>query len=147
MKLRVTGLCWGTSGFPSQRADNVENISIWWRHHVFGYDWLFQGLAVINSPGLGWLYVSSSFPPRSPRPSPPQHLPLTSKPFELKLRYLAQRIYGSGEMYWMTFPWPKVTAVTSISKNLLVCAIKCKRLIRSLQNMAALLPYSWLLSD
>ena len=22
------------------------------------------------------------------------------------LRYLAQRIYGSGEMYWMTFPWP-----------------------------------------
>ena len=29
-------------------------------------------------------------------------------------------------MYWMTFPWPwpKVTAVASISKNLLVCATK-----------------------
>ena len=29
-------------------------------------------------------------------------------------------------MYWMTFPWPwpKVTAVASISKNLLVCAMK-----------------------
>ena len=42
------------------------------------------------------------------------------------LTYLAQRIYGSGEMYWLTFPWPrpKVTAVASISKNLLVCAIK-----------------------
>ena len=40
------------------------------------------------------------------------------------LWYLAQRIYGSGEMYWMTFPWPwhKVTA-------------------------AALLPWSWLLSE
>ena len=43
--------------------------------------------------------------------------PLMSKPFELNLWYLAQRIYGSGEMYWMTFPWhwPKITAVVSIS--------------------------------
>ena len=36
-KLRVTGLCEGkppvTSGFPSQRAINVENVSIWWRHY------------------------------------------------------------------------------------------------------------------
>ena len=49
---------------------------------------------------------------------------IMAKPFQL--RYLPQRIYGSGEMYWMTFlwPWPKVTAVASISKNLLVCAIK-----------------------
>ena len=46
--------------------------------------------------------------------------------FELNHSYLAQRIYGSGEMYWMTFPWPwpKVMAVASISKNLLVCTIK-----------------------
>ena len=37
-KLRVTGLCeWNpplTGGFPSQRASNAENTSIWWRHHV-----------------------------------------------------------------------------------------------------------------
>ena len=37
-KLRVTGLCGGnqlvTGGFPSQRASNAENVSIWWRHHV-----------------------------------------------------------------------------------------------------------------
>ena len=37
-KLRVTGLCEGnppvTGGFPSQRASNAENFSIWWRHHV-----------------------------------------------------------------------------------------------------------------
>ena len=37
-KLRVTGLCEGnppvTGGFPSQRASNAENVSIWWRHHA-----------------------------------------------------------------------------------------------------------------
>ena len=36
-KLRFTGLCEGwpvTGEFPAQRADNVENASIWWRHHV-----------------------------------------------------------------------------------------------------------------
>ena len=37
-KLRVTGLCAGnwpvTGEFPAQRARNVENVSILWRHHV-----------------------------------------------------------------------------------------------------------------
>ena len=37
-KLRVTGFCEGNpqvaGGFPSQRASNAENVSIWWRHHV-----------------------------------------------------------------------------------------------------------------
>ena len=37
-KLRVTGLCaWnspGTGEFPAQKANNAENVSIWWRHHV-----------------------------------------------------------------------------------------------------------------
>ena len=37
-KLRVTGLCAGnspvTGEFPSQRASNVENVSIWWLHHA-----------------------------------------------------------------------------------------------------------------
>ena len=36
-KLRVTGLCEGNSPvtveFPSQRDSDVENVSIWWRHH------------------------------------------------------------------------------------------------------------------
>ena len=35
-KLRITGLCEGnplvTSVFPSQRARNADNVSIWWRH-------------------------------------------------------------------------------------------------------------------
>ena len=38
-KLRVTGLCegnsLGTGEFPAQRASNAENVSIWWRHHVW----------------------------------------------------------------------------------------------------------------
>ena len=33
-----TGLCEGnppvTSGFPSQRVSDAENVSIWWRHHT-----------------------------------------------------------------------------------------------------------------
>ena len=37
-KLRVTGLCEGnspvTGEFPTQRASNAGNVSIWWRHHV-----------------------------------------------------------------------------------------------------------------
>ena len=36
-KFRVTGLCaWNspvTGEFPAQRASNVENVFIWWRHH------------------------------------------------------------------------------------------------------------------
>ena len=37
-KLHVTGLCEEnspvTDEFPAQRASNVENVSIWWRHHA-----------------------------------------------------------------------------------------------------------------
>ena len=37
-KLCITGLCAGnspvTGEFPAQRASNVENVSIWWCHHV-----------------------------------------------------------------------------------------------------------------
>ena len=33
-KLRVTGLCEVTGGFPWQRARNPENVSYWWRHHA-----------------------------------------------------------------------------------------------------------------
>ena len=40
-KLRVTGLCEGnstvTGEFPTQRANNKENISIWWCHHECSY--------------------------------------------------------------------------------------------------------------
>ena len=36
-KPRITGLCEGnspvTAEFPTQRANNAENVAIWWRHH------------------------------------------------------------------------------------------------------------------
>ena len=43
IKLHVTGLCeWNSTvagKFSAQRASNVENISIWWRHHAYsGWD-------------------------------------------------------------------------------------------------------------
>ena len=51
-KLCVTGLCEGnsllTSEFPSQRASNMENVSIWWRHHENG-SWLVQSVVFILS--------------------------------------------------------------------------------------------------
>ena len=37
-KLPVTGLCVPVTGeFPTQRASNVENVYIWWRHHVIRF--------------------------------------------------------------------------------------------------------------
>ena len=38
-KLHVTGLCegnsLGTCEFPAQKASNAENVSNWWRHHIW----------------------------------------------------------------------------------------------------------------
>ena len=54
-KLLVTGLCKGnppvTSGFPSQRASNTENVSIWWRHHEC-IIWLRSNKIARNVPML-----------------------------------------------------------------------------------------------
>ena len=45
-KLRVTGLCEGnspmTGQFPTQRASDAENVSIWWRHHSIAAFALFS---------------------------------------------------------------------------------------------------------
>ena len=42
-KLHVTSLCVGNSPvtveFPTQRASNAENVSIWWRHHTLYAGW------------------------------------------------------------------------------------------------------------
>ena len=41
-KPRVTGICEGnspvTGEFPTQRASNAGNISIWWRHHILRWN-------------------------------------------------------------------------------------------------------------
>ena len=45
-KLRVTDLREGnspeTGDFPTQRASNAENVSIWWRHHGFKHTWRYR---------------------------------------------------------------------------------------------------------
>ena len=64
-KLRVTGLCEGnqpvTNGFPSQKASNAENVSIWWRHHVY----LMHSIQIalhFSRDGLRWLYLMFKTP-------------------------------------------------------------------------------------
>ena len=55
-KLCIAGLCEGNSPvtceFPTQRACNVENVSIWWCHHV-DITWSIPALW-----GRTWLQVS-----------------------------------------------------------------------------------------
>ena len=52
-KLRVIGLCAGnspvTSEFPAQGANNAENVSIWWRHHVVDLFSLYQHFNLVSS--------------------------------------------------------------------------------------------------
>ena len=59
-KFRVTGLCEGnqpvTGGFPSQRANNAENVSIWWRHH---------GNVSLKSGGIAAVNVAHANCPKS----------------------------------------------------------------------------------
>ena len=73
-KLRGTGLnLWRNppvaDGFPSQRASNAENVSIWWRHHDFpciryalGYVVLcfFCGCNIVGSEHLWSIFPYSS---------------------------------------------------------------------------------------
>ena len=53
-KLRVTGLCEGnspvTGEFPTQRASNAKNVSIWWSHH----EWVWIKC------GLAWYHITCS---------------------------------------------------------------------------------------
>ena len=63
-KLRVTGLCAGnspvTGEFPAQMASNAENVSIWWRHHVFqDSDCPSASETILNNMGK-WTKTSST---------------------------------------------------------------------------------------
>ena len=57
-KFHVTGLCAGnspgTGEFPAQMASNVENVSIWWRHH----DFFFKELSLVYVIFLGTSKIS-----------------------------------------------------------------------------------------
>ena len=127
---------------PQQLSWVVTSVTLTFDLWPWPFAW--TSLLSLSHPSLGWLYVFSSFPPPRPLPPPPSQpqwlLLLTSKPLQLHLRYLGQRKYWPGKMYWMMFwwPWPKVTAVTLINKNLLFCRIKWELLNQSLQNLAAI---------
>ena len=92
--LRVTGLCVGnsplTGEFPAQMASNAENVSIWWRHHVYGsalhqrnaISWICRGYSTLwNLLSLrfrtGWLkhtWVGTKWPIFCRRPFQMQFL-------------------------------------------------------------------------
>ena len=59
-KLRVTCLCAGnspvTGEFPAQMASNAENVSIWWRHHAFLSQPLYEShkMWLADKEGINW---------------------------------------------------------------------------------------------
>ena len=89
-KLHVTCLCEGnspgTGEFPAQRASNMENVSIWWRHHdttnfflhmpiIFTDDhfyWLIWfNLVKIKLGSLYFYFHCCPLNPSGPRPARP----------------------------------------------------------------------------
>ena len=67
-KLRVAGLCAGnspeTGEFPAQRASNAENVSIWWRHHVFRkHEIKYLSFFIISQQwyGTSWWHLSPDY--------------------------------------------------------------------------------------
>ena len=58
--LRVTGFCAGnspvTGGFPAQIASNAENISIWWRHHIYNHAKHRRPVWIFSHWFHDWLY-------------------------------------------------------------------------------------------
>ena len=56
-ELRVTGLCAGnspvTGELPAQMASNAENVSIWWRHHVF----VFAGNIIVHLANTSGAFI------------------------------------------------------------------------------------------
>ena len=60
-KLRDTGLCAGnspgTGEFPTQMANNAENVSIWWRHHTCLGPWIYYLPHVCHSISFFWIYI------------------------------------------------------------------------------------------
>ena len=110
----------------SMHRDRMFILSKWFSFHTVNWD--HNAATVILKKSTAHEhdvyddhYVFSLFPPRPPRPPPQRLLPLTSKSCMPKLTYLGQRIYRSGEIYWMTFlwPWPKVTAVALVKRKCL----------------------------
>ena len=63
-KHHVTGLCEGNSPgmgeFPSRRASNAENVSIWWRHRAIDTDW-WCVIARFVTKEIIWSQIARSY--------------------------------------------------------------------------------------
>ena len=112
-KPRVTGLCAGnspvTGAFPTQRASNAENVSIWWRHHGLA-DITGTNTGVWNVYSLVVLNVACSiFPHNEPRNRRCYHQP---EPHELSC---SQYLYGGRRV--MESGWVALTRNHNIPQS------------------------------
>ena len=89
-KLCVTGLCVGnspvTGEFPAQKANNTENVSIWWNHRVQHYCYLQYNQRITYNGHALWCF---------------------SVCVQLKIRESQLHRYSSGFRHWH---WPRLIA-------------------------------------
>ena len=94
--LPITGLCEGnspvTGEFPTQRASNVENVSIWWRHYEMQM-YFCASAKWFNMQGVKSLWPSDAIWWHSSRSTLAQ-----------VMAALAQAITGSGNSLVLTAP-------------------------------------------
>ena len=62
-KLRVSGFA---REFPAQMASNAENVSIWWRHHEYRYNHLWQESLAGGEPGISLKEVDQIIAMKTP---------------------------------------------------------------------------------
>ena len=98
---RVTGLCEGnspvTGEFPTQRASNAENVSIWWRHHI-----TFASHVLSMSPAMPpwrtWVNISHE--------STKSHIITTTKQIKIApCAYFGDPLHLSSGL-WVNPFWP-----------------------------------------
>ena len=98
-KLCVTGLCEGNppviDGFPSQRASNMQNISIWWHHHIMPNNSVRIGFPdnIVHGTNMGptWALSAPDGPHVGPMLAP---WILLSGLFTLAVLYLTLKMRG-----------------------------------------------------
>ena len=112
----------------------LNKLQIWW----------WESAVLLSHPGLGWLYVFSSFFAASTA-----SVSAAAKTFASHVKTVSAKpyIFGTKNIWvWgnvlddLSMTLTQGPAVASINKYLFVCTIKWQPLIVSLQNMAALLP-------
>ena len=120
-KLQVTVLCEGnspvTGEFPSQRASNAENVSIWWRHHEFG-------LSANELKGNKTMKVES-VSGQKPQEKPPVAIPYNSPDLRSDWNFFIQifnmiRIISAGSICHTICVWRNVIIPMSFSIDVLL---------------------------